>query len=1342
MSAHYTKQINGELPLLLIFVTMLLFFVDIVALAQPSHHSLRINNLQVQHIGVEHGLSQGSIYSIHKDSYGFMWFSSNEGLNRYDGLEVKTYQNISIDTNSLRGNYTNGIVEDTYGNLWVGTEVCLNRYVREQDNFDFVYTKNTNDQLVNSTNYPFYADSSEVWYTNSKEGILIYNFINGEKRIVNDSFLYNRTNYMINSTFRGKNGDIWIRQETGIVRLERATSKVSYYFSNRPDNALGEPLKINCFYQNEAGLIRMGAGNRLLKMDEAGQNYELQSVIGEPSSTISDIREDSNGLLWLGTEQDGLIVFDEQKGIVRQFTVEGNELLKLTNNSAGTVYIDDQYNVWANVDPEGINVLRQNFKAFKSYGEELFVKEDFVSCGVRHFSERADGKIWIVTEKDGTCLFNPNTNNIEKLLRPEVSDLQDRNEDYAFIDSRQRLWVGTYSGFFYLENDDQKITRVLNQASPEQQSLVSFIWSMKETPDGNFIFSTEAGVYYMGMETLEPKLLYPLIRATVQLHLDDNNNLLLSEYHNGFHVINYEDWINDHPEKTSQQFLTEYNVKCFYQNKPHNDYWIGTNNGLLHIYPNQSWTKIDSLKRYTQEHGLPSIYVYGILPDEQNRLWLSTNRGLANLDLETEKITSYVLEDGVQGYEFNTNSYMKASTGELYFGGTNGFNRFDPSQIKKNPQPPLSIAFIDFLVNGVSYQSNKHIGVLDKIELDYSQNTFTINYAAIDYLSGGQNRYRIFLKGYDKSWQEVGQERSVRYTGVPEGTYTFLVDACNRDGVWTQAPSDLEIRIAAPWYRTWWAYLLYLISAVSIFYLLYRYQTRRKLLQMQLNLEKKESERLKEMDQMKNKIYTNISHEFRTPLTVIKGMAGQITNEKARDLIQNNSDNLLSLVNEILDLSKLDSNSLPVHLKNANIIAFLKYLTASLESLAVAKKVNLSFQSNLDLLHIDFDKDKLSKIVSNLLVNAIRFTTEGGQVTLRAAKDQNELLISVEDTGKGIPTDQQELVFNRFHQVKDADATGGTGIGLALVRELTQLLHGTIRLESEVGKGSRFYLSFPILNESVAPVISDKVSEPIPAIEKSILELEPADTNLPYLLIIEDNADVVTYIKTILAKAYNITTANNGIEGIALALEQIPDIIISDVMMPGKDGYEVCATLKQNEKTSHIPIILLTAKAGNKDKLAGLSYGADAYLIKPFEERELLIRLEQLLALRKKLQESYAQIIVGKVHQKELTREDTFLQKIVSKLLNHLDDECYSIDDLAQELQISRSQLYRKIKALTNLSTSIYIRNIRLKQAQKLLLQNKYPISEVAYMVGFKSPAYFSQAYKALFGYAPNQEGS
>ncbi len=1327
--------------------TLALFVFLIFPFNQSIGQFTSLQNLQIQHIGVEHGLSQGSIYSIYKDSRQQMWFSSNEGLNRYDGFEVTVYQNSSLDSNSLQGNYTNGIVEDGNGNLWVGSEVCLNRYVRKHNHFDFVYAQNKKGKEISSTNYPFYADDKEVWYTNSKEGVLIYNFQNGEKRIVNDSFFYNRTNYMINSTFRTQDGSIWIRREIGIARIHPGFKKTSFYFSNHPENILGEPKVINCFYQRRGGEIIMGAGSQLLEMNKSANAFKLLNVISESGSTISEIREDENGLLWLGTEQDGLIVYSMEKGIIKQFTTKGSETQQLTNNSVAALHIDDQGSIWVNVDPEGIDLVKRDFKAFKVYKGNLFIDDDFSSRSTKHFAEQADGKIWIVTEKDGLCLFDPDTEKIVRRIHPLEVGLFDGNENYVFIDSHQRTLIGSYNGFYYFDQDEDNYKRVINQTNPAFKSSSNFIWRIIKVPDENVLFSTEAGVFYFDQNIYEPKPLFGLDKSTAQLHLDDKGRLLISEYHQGFHVINYDTWKNEdtvNSEKWSRQFLSDYNIKCFYQNKPHSDYWIGTHNGLLHVYPNEEWTAIDSLKRYSQEHGLPSVYIYGILPDENNRLWLSTNRGLAALDLQTMQFKSYVLEDGVQGYEFNTNSYMKASTGEMYFGGTNGFNRFDPRKIKTNPTPPLSVELTGFFTNGKSNQEQGYIGELQKIKLPYSQNTFTINYAAIDYLSSGQNKYELFLEGYDDDWQQVGAQRSVRYTGVPEGNYTFHVNACNRDGVWTNNPRQLTIRITPPWYRTWWAYMLYAFLTGLILYTIYDYQNRRRLLQHQLELEQKEAERLKEIDQFKTRIYTNITHEFRTPLTVIKGMSENMEEGEARNLIQRNSDNLLSLVNQMLDLSKLESGSIPLHLENGNILAFLKYLLESFQSMAVAKNIQLSFHSDLENFEMAFDQDKLSKVMSNLLINAIKFTPENGKVSMEVTKDNEAKLINIKlkDTGKGIAKNQQHLIFDRFYQIEGQDAAAGTGIGLAIVKELTEIQGGNIWVDSIEGKGSVFYLTLPIQTASALSQLPNTETASLTATAKTnkINSISEGD-ELPQLLIIEDNYDVVQYMKIILEQDYTIAVAHDGEAGIQTALETIPDLIISDVMMPEKDGFEVCATLKQDEKTSHIPIILLTAKAASVDKLTGLSYGADAYLVKPFEREELLIRLEQLLALRKKLQTRYILLNGEPAEEKPKTIEDEFLQKIQNKLLSRIEDDTYSIDHLAADMQLSRSQLYRKIKALTNLSTSIYIRNIRLRQAQKLLLEGSLSVSEVAYQVGFNSPAYFSQAYKEAYGYAPNQEG-
>ena len=652
---------------------------------------------------------------------------------------------------------------------------------------------------------------------------------------------------------------------------------------------------------------------------------------------------------------------------------------------------------------------------------------------------------------------------------------------------------------------------------------------------------------------------------------------------------------------------------------------------------------------------------------------------------------------------------------------------------------------------------DEFISEREKITLTHSDNVVSFEFAALNFRKTAKTQYKYQLVGFSNQWYELGIKREVTFTSLRPGNYTLRVVAANSDGIWGHTPIELAIQVLPPWWWSFWSKLLYLLAGAGLLFGIYHYQLNRKLALA-------EARNLRELDSVKTKFYTNITHEFRTPLTVIQGMsdqlierAGELPKEKIEDnarIIKRNSAQLLTMVNQMLDLRRLESGNMLVNLVNGDVLQYFRYLTESFHSYAQDKEVGLHFMTDLEELNIDYDPDKLLHIVSNLLSNAIKFTPEGGDVYFSADRlgsglEVPEMLVlKVKDTGIGISEDHLPFIFDRFYTSSylETKKGEGTGIGMALTRELVKLMKGEIEVKSKLHEGTTFIIKLPITTEAAEVAIQPAFLEDKilgltgPAILKDQKKtMTPANaSDLPLALIIEDNPDVVRYLSSCLEKDYQIATALNGTTGVDIALEMIPDIIVSDVMMPEKDGFEVCEILKNDERTSHIPILLLTAKADRQSRLAGFRKGADAYLAKPFNREELQVRLEQLIELRWKLQEHYGNLEEVQVDKQPTTIEDTFLLKLKQVIMNHLDDPEFGQVQLSRVIGLSRSQLFRKLKALTGKSTSLVVRSIRLQKAKELLLTTELNVSEVAYDVGFKDLSYFSKCFIEEFGEQPS----
>jgi signal transduction histidine kinase/DNA-binding response OmpR family regulator len=799
--------------------------------------------------------------------------------------------------------------------------------------------------------------------------------------------------------------------------------------------------------------------------------------------------------------------------------------------------------------------------------------------------------------------------------------------------------------------------------------------------------------------------------------------------------------------------------------------WVCTRVGL-----NRLDKKTGDFLHLSTADGLPNNVIYGLLDDEQNNLWGSTNRGIFCLSQTFSShnhsedprytIRNFNLTDGLQNHEFNTGALAKFPNGRLAFGGVNGLNVFEPvAMLNQDYQPRTFITNIS--VNNSPLTVGDKTGILSnsiettrRITLNHLQDILSLDYTTLDYTGSMFNRYRYQLLGADPEWIEAGTRRSATYLHLPPGSYTFRVQGSNSRGIWSPHLATLDIKILPPWWRSNWAYLAYVLLLAVAGRALFQFYLNREKLRNQLAYETREASRIKELDTAKTRLYTNITHEFRTPLTVIMGMAQQ-TLEKPdenlafkQEMILRNGQQLLHLVNEMLDLSRLESGKMTLRFIQGDVITFLRYMLESFHSLAESQQKQLHFLSTLQELNCAYDPEKLRQIVSNLLSNALKFTPESGNIYLSIDRNlQAEkpfLQITVKDTGIGIPEAQLPHIFDRFYQADDSTTRPGegAGIGLALTKELVNLLEGEIRVNSPAtgsNKGSAFTVLLPLrmLTESVAEGEADTWKKPLAAqinpVSSPQIPLEKEASQL--ILLVEDNPDVAAYIRSCLP-TYRLELAVDGQEGLDKATELIPDLIISDVMMPRMDGFTLCQHLRDDERSSHIPIILLTAKADFESKLAGLDRGADVYLEKPFQPEELRLRIKKLLELREKLKQHYLQTFSSPgytalevpVLEK---KEDVFVQKIRECIEANLSDHTFSIEHLCKTVHLSQRQLQRKLEALTGFSPNQFIRNIRLNHAKVLLRDPDLSVTAVAYDCGFSDPSYFARVFKQEFGSTP-----
>lgn len=1046
--------------------------------------------------------------------------------------------------------------------------------------------------------------------------------------------------------------------------------------------------KVNCILEDRSGLVWIGTSNGVYKLNIPDVKSSSKPIFetylpgddnGLRSIEIRDAWEESPTVFWLATFGGGLSRLDRSARRALTFTHRSS-----APNSIGA---DQVYALWYN-----------------SATHQLWIGHDrgidLLDLG-RFDSSR------------------PETARFERLREP--SGLLEGRVNSFLPDGKGRLWIGTQQhGLILFDPVARKVlTKVVFDETNPDPAHSTFINKAFIASDGQLWAAPGMG----GLVRILPKA----------------NGFDHKRYLDGLYIVDFLE-------------------------RPDGQLWCAAlNYGLLKFDPATETHDLISMENRLTRNSITSLET-----DALGRVWF-TSAGLTRYDPLTDTYRTYGREAGVIGLD-PVRSLFRSSAGELFYNSLNGaLQIFTPENVVDNPTRP-KLAFTDFKLFNESVKPGDNstlrvsIELAEAIYLRHSQHSFSLEFASMEFTQPQENQYRYQLVGLDEGIIFADTYREARYSSVPPGRYTFRVQASNNDGVWMEDWASIDIFIAAPWWKRTWAYFLYGLALLLGIGTLYLYQRRRWQLQAALEMERFEAERLKELDAAKARLYANITHEFRTPLTVIDGMIDQIRAKPDQWLhagarmVKRNTAHLLQLVNQMLDMQKLEAGMMHANLVQGDVAKYLAYLAESFDSLARTKSISLNFQAEQPTIIMDYDPDLLQHIISNLLSNAIKFNTEGGAVYLGVAQaeaaGQEHLLITVTDTGRGIPADKLPHIFERFYQVDDSATrtSEGTGIGLALTLELVKLLGGTIQAESELGKGSTFSVSLPIRRE--AP-LAESIPLPDRAIPSAPAPWPPAEDRSapaaetaadeseerPTLLIVEDNVELAQYLQASLEGDYRLSFAFDGAEGIEKALAEVPSLIISDVMMPRKNGFELCAALKNDERTSHIPIVLLTAKVDAESRLQGLRRGADAYLGKPFNLAELRLQLRNLDQMQAKLRARYQSLAPPPPTEEPLFQlEDEFLAKAHQAVLDHLDDPEFTVTEFCKALAVSRTQLHNKLKALTGHSATSFQRTLRLQHAQNLLRATNLTVSEVAYEVGFNDPNYFSRCYREAYGLPPTEE--
>lgn len=1224
------------------------------------------------------------------------------------------------NVNGIRNNYITSILQDADGFIWISTYNGLNRFDPQNPDKGVIkyYSSSENlnsinDNLVWRVNQS-QTDKNILWICTAK-GLCSYNIKTGiftRLNVIADtpSQFSNSFAYVVEQNVFGQN-ILWAATYGGLFKIDLKTKKSEQFVSNK------------------------NISNGLL------------------SNQVSQLLLDRSGVLWIVTDRG-----------LNYYSINAQKFNKILSQNES----DKNFQAFLNSDVKSITANDDNscflatseglFKLSVAGGKSSLKKySELNSFNLWSLAKGNDNNLWIGTYGYGLINFNLNTfkSKIIKITSPNFQSSALNYIKSLYHSKNGKLWIGFWgNGLAALDTKTGEYKIWVKEINNEKSLSYNDVWALYEDKLGRLWVGTNGGGLNLFIPEGDGEF------KSLKYQKDDKNSI----------INNSIQTITEIPSESNDETIL----------------LVGTQDGLCKVIIKNLSSDIYDLQlkfiNYSDREELLDKSILGILQDNENNLWISSSTGISKINSADGSVIGYNKSDGLSSNIFNPDASCKLNSGLMVFGSVGGPAIFNPIAINPSDYKPR-VVLTDFQLFNQSVipgnDSPLKISIDDtkEIHLSYEQNVFTLKFSSLDFNASEKIKYIYMLEGFDRDWVLSGNRHIATYTHLEDGTYYFKVKATNSDGQWSENEKSIKIVITAPWWRNGWAYAFYVSMVILGLITIRKFELNRNKLRSELKLLELESKKSREIENMKSRFFANLSHEFRTPLLLIKGPIEQLlegkafNKEESYELIHKNSIKLQTLIDQLLELSQLEAASIPLNAKYENVIPVLRGLFYSFASIAEQKKIDLIFTASTERLFIWMDKDKLEKIINNILSNAFKFTPQGGSISLDVKniflndKEHAEILIS--DTGIGIPKNKIDKIFDRFYQVDDSPkrSFGGSGIGLALVRELVELHKWQIKVESEIGKGTQFILHIPLddsllaeneklqsevqfsidnENESGAAILIEAETD----LEKQDITSFQSDIEIPIqksankssILIVEDSEDVRNYINGLLKDDYEIVLAENGETGLSTALENLPDLIISDIMMPEMDGLEFCRRIKSDWQTSHIPVILLTAKASGDSKLEGLETGADDYITKPFSHKELSVRIKNLLEQRKILREKFAKDVNFSLENINLNKADQeFLQNAKSIVDKNISDPEFDSEKFAEQIYLSRSQLHRKLQNISGQSTGEFIRTIRLKKAAGLILEKHYSITQIAFEVGFNSPSHFTKAFKQMFACLPSE---
>ena len=1345
---------------ILLFLTLFFLTITIKISAQKTHAP---DKLPFTKFTDKDGLSNSHINAIGQDEKGFIWIATNDGLNRFDGLKFETFYNIPSDSVSVNNNTVFTIFVDKDKQIWFGTFSGLCRYDYTSGSFI-----NVELPLQPQTHQKFpirailQTPDGDIWLALSGGGLARMNL---EKKTVK---YYRHNNANENSLCSDgllsmaldKEGNIWIGSEDNGISIfdtkEQTFTNINKASGKIPGNVINSLL---CTNDGKIIIGIYGAG--LTIYDSKEKKFKIYTECCDVYSTVEGIHNN----LWIGTQNNGLFYFDIESETFWNFSKKYSNAEELISDNIHAVFSDKDNNLWLGIFQGGINLLKPK-SMFSGIGHRNEINSNSpLQKPVLGLCGDNQDNIYIATDGDGILIWNTQDNSF-KHIKVGENGLNTNVIRCVYKDHNNKIWVGTYlEGLLEFDSKTQQFKAYKHIQGDETSLSHNDVTAITEDRLGNLWVATNGG----GLNLMDKKNGIFKTFAKDGKNPDNSliNNHIVSLYidrHGYLWIGTY--WGLSRIDPVRKDFKNfgfdgDYNsYNCMIEDSKQR-FWAGTSSGLKLID-----TETGNYRIFTWQDGLANNTINAIEEDDNGNLWISTNKGISKFRFDNGTISNYSTDDGLFSNEFIHGASYKSPKGEIFFGGIDGITKFLPKNIKNHDFVP-EVVLTDFMVFNHSIKPNEENNILEKsitnsteLSLNQADNSFTIVYRALDYAMPQKVVYAVRMRGFNDNWTTYDYQKNYSdYTNLDAGVYYFEVKA-SVDGENFSKPTILKITIIAPIWKRYWMIILYCLVVCGIIAIVLKKYRQYENEKHEIKIRYLKQQNDIELNKTRLRLFTDISHEFRTPLTLIISPLEEMLEDKSNNektlgrlsVIYRNAQRLLRMVNEIMDLRKLDNDKVIFRPSKGDLIAFLREIYQNFQQYAENKLNKFSFESDLDNFEAYFDKEQIDKIMYNLLSNAFKFTPKGGTISIsvKKADDKNldNIVIIVEDNGQGIAEENLDKIFDRFYQGSTSKMQQGTGIGLYLTKKFVEMHHGIISVSSKENQGTAFTI---MLTKGLEfqNAVEDSQYEHIKFMPQSAETIKTSNDenaeqetiqNKSLVLIVEDNEEIRNYTTELLKNKYEIKTASNGKEGLDKAREIMPELIITDVMMPEMDGTQLTKILKSDIETCHIPIIMLSAKNSEQQKIEGLETGADSYIPKPFNPKHLLVRAEKLLELRAKLKEKFSAEIKFDAEDTAVTSPDRDLLKKVTQIIkSRISDPQLSVENLSEQVGLSRGHLQRKLKNLTGQNPNEFIRIIRLKHAAEILAEKDVTISEVADLVGFSSQSYFSTAFTKQFNISPSQ---